>query len=143
MSTPRIGIHLSISGGVLKAAERAHEIGATTLQIFSSSPRMWRAARIDADHARLLGELRRRYDCTPLVIHASYLVNLCSQSQEVCRKSVAAFRGEVERALALGAEYLVLHPCSWRGLTRDKGLNLAAESIAVATEGLRDRKSVV
>src|SRR5215475_12506350 len=99
MSTPRIGIHLSTSGGVFKAAERAHEIGATTFQIFSSSPRTWRSARIDADHARHLGELRHRYDCTPLVIHASYLVNLCSQSQEVCRKSVAAFREEVERAL--------------------------------------------
>lgn len=137
MATPRIGIHLSTSGGVFKAAERAHEIGANTFQIFSSSPRMWRPARIDATHARQLGELRQRYDCTPLVIHTSYLVNLCSQSQEVCRKSVAAFRGEVERALALGADYLVLHPGSWRGLTREAGLTLAAESIAKATDGLR------
>ena len=122
MNTPRIGIHLSTSGGVFRAAERAHEIGANTFQIFSSSPRMWRPARIDAAHALQLQELRREYDCTPLVIHTSYLVNLCSQSQEVCRKSVVAFRGEVERALTLGAEYLVLHPGSWRGLTREAGL---------------------
>jgi deoxyribonuclease IV len=136
MSTPRIGIHLSTPGGVFRAAERAHEIGANTFQIFSSSPRMWRPARIDAAHALQLQELRREYNCTPLVIHTSYLVNLCSQSQEVCRKSVVAFRGEVERALALGAEYLVLHPGSWRGLTREEGLALAAESIAKATEGI-------
>ncbi|GGG97921.1 putative endonuclease 4 [Silvibacterium dinghuense] len=76
------------------------------------------------------------YDCAPLVIHTSYLVNLCSQSDETRQKSIAAFRGEVERALALGAEYLVLHPGSWRGLTRDQGLELAAESIAAATEGI-------
>lgn len=136
MNTPRIGIHLSTSGGVFRAAERAHEIGANTFQIFSSSPRRWRPARIDAAHALQLQELRREYDCTPLVIHTSYLLNLCSQSQEVCRKSVAAFRGEVERALALGADYLVLHPGSWRGLTREAGLSLAAESIAKATDGL-------
>jgi deoxyribonuclease IV len=136
MSTPRIGFHLSTSGGVFKAAERAHEIGANTFQIFSSSPRMWRPARIDASHARQLQELRRRYDCTPLVIHTSYLVNLSSQSPVVRKKSVAAFRGEVERALALGAEYLVLHPGSWRGLTREEGLTLAAQSIAEATEGI-------
>ena len=49
-------------------------------------------------------------------------------------KSVAAFRGEIERALALGAEYLVLHPGSWKGLTRDEGLKLAAESIERAIE---------
>lgn len=96
---------------------------------------MWRPARIDASHARQLTELRRKYDCTPMVIHTSYLVNLCSQSEEVRKKSVAAFRGEVERALALGAEYLVLHPGSWRGLTREEGLVLAAASIAEATDG--------
>ena len=48
----------------------------------------------------------------------------------------AAFRGEIERALALGAEYLVLHPGSWKGLTRDEGLKLAAESIERAIDGL-------
>ena len=81
-------------------------------------------------------ELRQRFDCAPLVIHTSYLVNLCSQSPEIRDKSVAAFRAEVERALALGAEYLVLHPGSWRGLTREDGLRLAAESICAATEGI-------
>jgi deoxyribonuclease IV len=136
MSQPRIGIHLSTAGGAFKAAERAHEIGANTFQIFSSSPRMWKPARIPAEHCEQMRLLRERYDCWPLVIHTSYLVNLCSQSEEVRQKSIAAFRGEVERALALGAEYLVLHPGSWRGLTRERGLGLAAESIAAATNGL-------
>jgi deoxyribonuclease-4 len=136
MKPRRIGIHLSTSGGVYKAAERAHEIGANTFQIFSSSPRMWRPARVDPDHCVQMSRLRELYDCAPLVIHTSYLVNLCSQSEEVRQKSIAAFRGEVERALALGAEYLVLHPGSWRGLTREQGLALAAESIAAATEGI-------
>jgi deoxyribonuclease IV len=134
---PRIGIHLSTSGGVFTAAERARAVGANTFQIFSSSPRMWRPARIPAEHCAQMRKLRERYDCFPLVIHTSYLVNLCSQSSEVRDKSVAAFRGEVERALALGAEYLVLHPGSWRGLTREDGLRLAAQSIAAATDGIR------
>lgn len=132
----RIGIHLSTAGGVFRAAERAQTIGANTFQIFSSSPRMWRPARISAEHCAQMRELRERYDCAPLVIHTSYLVNLCSQSSEVRDKSVGAFRAEVERALALGAEYLVLHPGSWRGLTREDGLRLAAESIGRATDGI-------
>jgi deoxyribonuclease-4 len=135
-NAPRIGIHVSTSGGVFQAAERAHAVGANTFQIFSSSPRMWRPALIPAEHCAQMRELRRRYDCAPLVIHTSYLVNLCSQSAEVRSKSISAFRGEVERALALGAEYLVLHPGSWRGLTREEGLRLAAESIASATKGI-------
>ena len=132
----RVGIHLSTAGGVFRAAERAHAIGANTFQIFSSSPRMWRPARISSEHCEQMRVLRESFDCAPLVVHTSYLVNLCSQSSEVRDKSVAAFRGEVERALALGAEYLVLHPGSWRGLTREVGLRLAAESIGAATDGI-------
>jgi deoxyribonuclease IV len=134
--TPRIGIHLSTAGGVFTAAARAHALGANTFQIFSSSPRMWRPARLPADHCALMHQLRDRYGCSPLVIHTSYLVNLCSQSSVVRDKSVSAFRAEVERALALGAEYLVLHPGSWRGLTREDGLRLAAQSIGAATDGI-------
>jgi deoxyribonuclease IV len=138
---PRIGIHLSTSGGVFRAAERAHQIGANTFQIFSSSPRMWRAASLDPSHCQQMRTLRSQYDCYPLVIHTSYLVNLCSADAVVRRKSIAAFRGEIERALALGAEYLVLHPGSWRNLTRDEGLALAAEAIAEAGEGILNGKA--
>jgi len=132
----RIGAHLSTSGGVPNAIERAYRVGANTLQIFSSSPRMWSPYSITAEQAARTRALRQRYAIAPLVIHASYLVNCCSQSAEFRGKSVIALRGEVERALILGAEYLVLHPGSWRGLTRAEGLELAAESIEQALDGL-------
>jgi deoxyribonuclease-4 len=134
--TKRIGIHLGTTGGASNAVERAREIGANTFQIFSSSPRMWRAPKVDPKQAERMRELRAALDVGPLVIHTSYLVNVCSQTDEVREKSVTAFRGEIERALAYGAEYLVLHPGSWKGLTRDEGLKLAADSISRAIEGL-------
>ncbi len=132
----RIGVHLGTAGGVSNAVERAHDIGANTFQIFSSSPRMWRAPKIDPKQAERMRELRAKFDIGPLVIHTSYLVNVCSQTADFREKSVTAFRGEIERALALGAEYLVLHPGSWKGLTRDEGLRLAADSIQRAIDGL-------
>lgn len=98
---------------------------------------MWRAMRLFEAHCERMRELRQKYDCSPLVIHASYLVIVCSQSSEVRDKSVTAFRGEIERALALGAEYLVLHPGSWRGLTRGEGLRRAADSIGEAMDGIQ------
>jgi deoxyribonuclease-4 len=134
--TRRIGVHLGTTGGVSNTVLRAREIGANTFQIFSSSPRMWRASAVDPEQAERLRELRTQYDVGPLVIHTSYLVNLCSVTDEVRRKSVEAFRGEMERALTLGAEYLVLHPGSWKGMTRNEGLKLAAESIERAIDGL-------
>jgi deoxyribonuclease-4 len=134
--TKRIGVHLGTAGGASNAVERAREIGANTFQIFSSSPRMWRAPKVDPQQAARMRELRAKLDVGPLVIHTSYLVNVCSQTEDVREKSVAAFRGEIERALTWGAEYLVLHPGSWKGLTRDEGLKLAAESITRAIDGL-------
>jgi len=134
--TKRIGVHLGTTGGASNAVERAREIGANTLQIFSSSPRMWRAPKVDPAQAARMRTLRKKHDVGPLVIHTSYLVNVCSQTTDFREKSVVAFRGEIERALAFGAEYLVLHPGSWKGLTRDEGLRLAAESIARAIDGL-------
>jgi deoxyribonuclease IV len=82
-------------------------------------------------------QLRAELDVGPLVIHASYLVNVCSKTEDVREKSVIAFRQEVERALDYGADYLVLHPGSWNGMTRADGLKLAAESIAKALDGPR------
>ena len=81
-------------------------------------------------------ELRTANDVGPVSIHASYLINLCSQTENVRVNGIAAFRGEVERALALEAEFLVLHPGSWKGLTRDEGLRLAVVGIERAIEGL-------
>jgi deoxyribonuclease-4 len=132
----RIGVHLGTAGGASNAVEKAREIGANTFQIFSSSPRMWRAPKIDPKQATRMKELRAKLDVGPLVIHTSYLVNVCSQTADFRGKSVIAFRGEMERALAFGAEYLVLHPGSWKGMTRGEGLKLAAESIERAIDGL-------
>ena len=136
-SIPRIGIHLSTAGGVFTAAERAHEVGAGTFQIFTSSPRMWRAVKPHAEHCARMKQLRDLYDIAPAVVHASYLINMCSQNEDVLKKSTIALRGEVERALSIGAEFLVLHPGSWKGLTREQGLERAAGAIEVAVEGLK------
>ncbi len=83
-----------------------------------------------------MGRLRERYDLKPLVIHANYLVNLAGGNSEFHAKSIAAFRGEVERALALGAEFLVLHPGSFRGSSREEGLQRVAFAIEQAVDGL-------
>ena len=134
--TKRIGIHLGASGGASNAVLRAEEIGANTFQIFSASPRMWRAPKVKPEEAARSSFMRAKHNVGPLVIHTSYLVNVCSQNDEVRQKSIVAFRGEIQRALELGAEYLVLHPGSYKGMTRDEGLKLAADSIEKSIDGL-------
>jgi len=132
----RIGVHVGTAGGVWTSVERAVAAGANTFQIFSSSPRTWRPTQVKPADAAKMKELRAKHGVAPLAIHASYLINLCSQTEAVRKNSIASFRGEVERALALGAEFLVLHPGSWKGLTREQGLTFAAESIERAVDGI-------
>jgi deoxyribonuclease IV len=132
----RIGIHTSTAGGVEQAAERAYRLGANTFQIFSSSPRRWKAYSLSRQQCEGMRERRAKYGLKPLVIHTSYLVNLASMTPAFHRLSVEAFRGELERALALGAELLVLHPGSFRGRSREEGLRLAARSIEEAARNL-------
>ncbi len=136
LTKKRIGVHVGVAGGVWTAVNRAVEAGANTFQIFSASPRTWKAAPVKPADAAKMQELRAKHDVGPVAVHASYLINLCSQTESVRENSIGAFRGEVERALALGAEYLVLHPGSWKGLTREEGLRLAAQSIERAIDGV-------
>src|SRR5664279_295296 len=135
--TPRrIGIHTSTAGGVAKAAERAYRLGCNTLQIFSSSPRQWKPYDLALEQRDEMIRLRAQYDLYPLVIHANYLVNLAGGNPEFRAKSIAAFRTEVERALALEAEFLVLHPGSFKGGSREEGLQRAALAIEQAANRL-------
>ena len=132
----RIGIHTSSAGGVQNAAERAYRLGCNTFQIFSTSPRQWAPYELSIPQCDEMTRLRERYDLKPLVIHSNYLINLAATNETFLKKSIEAFRGEVERALALCAEYLVLHPGSFRGAHREAGLLQTAAAIAAATQGL-------
>lgn len=132
----RIGIHTSIAGGVHNAAERAYRLGCNAFQIFSTSPRQWRPYELSRPQCDEMRRLRQKYDLHPLAIHVNYLVNLAAENQTFLEKSVIAFRGELERAVGIGAEYLVLHPGSFRGTSREQGLARAAAAIAAASHGL-------
>ncbi len=136
LTSRRVGIHTSSAGGVQNAAERAYRLGCNAFQMFSSSPRQWAPYDLAEPQCAEMNRLRARYDLRPLVIHTNYLVNMASSNDLFLHKSMEAFRGEVERALALGADYLVLHPGSFRGADREHGLLRTAAAIAASTQGL-------
>lgn len=136
----RIGIHTSTAGGVEHAAERAYRLGCNAFQIFSSSPRQWKPYDLAPSQCTVMTSLRKKYDLKPLVVHANYLINMSAVNPEFLQKSVHAFRYEIERALALCADYLVLHPGSFRGLSREEGLVKVVESIRASADGLDLKK---
>jgi deoxyribonuclease-4 len=139
----RIGIHTTSQGSLEKTALKAHELGANTFQIFSASPRMWRASPPSAVDCALLERVRDKLDLRPLVIHVNYLINLASIDPDIRSKSIAAFRGELERAELIGAEYLVAHPGSYRNQTVSDGIVNFAQGVAEAAAGLKRKKTTL
>ncbi len=118
---------------------RAAEIGANTLQIFSSSPRTWRASRPDPTQIQRLKAARERLDLKPLVVHANYLINLAAADPKLRAQSIESFRGEIERATAIGAEYLVVHPGSYGEQGLERGICTLIESVRSAEHGLKTK----
>ena len=137
-SPVRIGAHTSIAGGVSEALARASRLRCTALQIFSASPRMWGNGRRGFD-SRAAGEFRERRDALgldPLVIHANYLINLAAASGRGRSLSIRGFRGELERAIALDANYLVVHPGSRGEADMATAAQRIADSLRRAAAGL-------
>jgi len=139
----RLGLHTSIAKSLEHAGLKAAELGANTFQIFSASPRMWRASPPAPSAVKLLTRVRERHDLYPLIIHDNYLINLGSCSEALRAQSVAAFRGEIERALAIGAEYLVAHPGNCKGHTVEQGIYAVIQSLADAARGLNTKSLTV
>jgi deoxyribonuclease-4 len=133
---PRIGFHAPIKGGLHQALIVAKEIGCDTVQIFSRNPRGWAAKPLSAEDVAMFRKTRRLTKLSPVVIHCNYLVNLAAADQLLLQKSRASFREEVERALLLGVDYLVVHPGSARGASEAEGIRTCADSIKFACRRL-------
>jgi len=97
---------------------------------------MWRHGALDPAAIRRLKEARARLDLTPLVVHDNYLINLAAGDPSLRTRSIAAFRAEIERCLAIDADYLVFHPGSYRGQSLESGIRTLADSLAQAAAGL-------
>jgi len=104
-----LGAHLPTGKGFVAALEQAQELGLDCLQIFSKSPRQWNAAPLDFKKTEAFVKQWRASNFTPLVAHDSYLINLAAPNAETLQKSIAAMIDEIERADALGCDYLVTH----------------------------------
>ncbi len=105
----RVGVHVSIAGGLAKAVERAEALGCATMQIFSKTPRGWAAHALDPDDVQRAKRLREEFAISPLAVHASYLINLASDQPVLYEKSIVALIDELERCRLLAADFLVLH----------------------------------
>jgi len=133
-----LGAHLSTSGGIHTAVDRAEAIGAESLQIFTQSPRMWRPTAHDPANVERFKERRAEAGLGAVLCHAIYLVNLASPDDELYEKSVATLETTVDVACSLEADGVVFHVGSHLGAGFEAGLERAVPAIARALERCSD-----
>jgi len=105
--------------------------------MFSANPRGWRTLDPTPADCEAFRAARQAYGLSPVVIHDNYLINLASSDSFIRERSIAAFRRELERALALGADFLVTHPGSAKGADPATAIAICVDSLHQAAAGLK------
>ncbi|MEM1677574.1 MAG: deoxyribonuclease IV [Nitrososphaerota archaeon] len=127
-----LGAHVSISGTIDKAVDRAVELKCTTFQIFTRNPRSWKAKKLTDEEVEDFREKMKKYGFRVAVSHMPYLPNISSPQQQTFKKSVKSLIEEFERTNLLGLNYLVVHIGSHLGKGLDVGIKRAAEAVNTA-----------
>jgi len=128
----RLGAHLPIAGGMVKAADRAAEIGATALQVFSDNPTAWQRRAEPSPEIAAFREALADRDIAPLVVHASYLINLAGADDVLRGRSIELLVSELEAAERFGARIVNVHAGSHGGSGVDAGIARLVDGIARA-----------
>ncbi|HEY3551719.1 MAG TPA: deoxyribonuclease IV [Gaiellaceae bacterium] len=118
----QIGAHISSSGGIDKAIDRAVEMGADSVQVFTQSPRAWRPTNHDPASFDRFREKRAEAGIGGVLCHALYLCNLAAPDDTVYEKSVLAIGNTMQVACGIGAEGVVFHVGSHLGSGFETGL---------------------
>ena len=125
----RLGRHVGISTGLVRALVRAHEAGYDAAQVFPGNPTGWRHVPLDPVAAAEVREEAARRDITPLVIHAPYIVNMATPDEELAQKSAGSLTNALARAHQIGARYVIAHAGSHRGAGEETGIARVAQIV--------------
>ncbi len=130
MTKPLFGAHMPTTGGPAFAVTGGAAIGCETVQLFTASPRQWRAPAISDENATAFKSAVVAHSIGPAIAHDSYLINLAAPpDSDVLLKSRVAFRAEIERAEMLGLDFLVSHPGAHVGDGEDVGIARLIENL--------------
>ncbi|MCD6236207.1 MAG: deoxyribonuclease IV [Thaumarchaeota archaeon] len=127
-----LGAHVSISGSIDKAVDRAKKLGCTTFQIFTRNPRGWEAKPLKKKDVEMFREKFEEAGFKIAVAHMPYLPNIASPDRKTHQKSVRSLIQELKRTGALGLQYLVVHVGSHLGKGLAKGIEQAAKAVNTA-----------
>ncbi len=125
-------MHVSISGTVDKAPDRARELGCDTFQMFTRNPRGWKFKKLDSKEVEEFSRKTSAYGLSPTVSHMPYLPNLSSPRKAIYNKSVKSLSAELHRCAELRIAYIVTHLGSHLGKGPELGLERIVSAVNTA-----------
>ena len=117
-----LGGHVSTSGGIYKSPDRANVFSFRTYQIFSKNQMQWKAKDLDSDDVNKFQDSNRQHNMRKIMVHASYLLNMCTSKPDLREKVIDGFSLEILRTDRLGIDYLTFHPGSASGITEKEAI---------------------
>lgn len=127
MPAQLIGAHMPTAGGLGNAVRNGKKIGCTAIQVFTSSPQMWKAAPVTPEKVAAFQAGLAETGIDVVVSHDSYLVNLSAPNPEIRAKSIEGLKGELHRCAAYGIRWAVSHMGAAMGQDREQALARVAE----------------
>lgn len=138
-----IGAHVSAAGGLEKVFARADEIGAEAIQMFGSSPRQWAVVQPSAETVKKFQEVQENSRVQQVFLHAPYLVNIGHPDREMREKSITALAGHLEICRRLGADGLIFHIGSGKGVPREEAHRAVVESMRFVLQRVGGARLVI
>ena len=124
-----IGNHLSSSDGFLAMGKHASELGADTFAFFTRNPRGGKAKDIDPADAAALMTYMEEHHFGPLVAHAPYTMNLCSDKADIRKFAFDMLADDLKRMEYVPGSYYNFHPGSHVGQGTETGIGFIAEAL--------------
>ncbi len=125
----RLGVHLPLATGMVRAVERARTIRAQALQIWTDNPTSWRRRAAPPPEVPAFRDRLQALDVGPTAVHASYLINLAGPEPDLFERSIGLLAAELRDGPIFGARFVNVHIGSHRGAGVDAGIDRLAEGV--------------
>ncbi|HZY95789.1 MAG TPA: deoxyribonuclease IV [Candidatus Cybelea sp.] len=139
----RIGLHVHVAGGYVKAVEHAKAAGCAAMQVFSTNPRSYRTSATDLAAIENFAKLRRDAGIDPCAIHTPYLINLASADAKIAQGSLRLIQNDLAVAAKGGMRFVNTHLGSYGARDREDARTAVCRVLETALSGIEPGVTLV
>lgn len=138
-----LGVHCSIAGGYTNAFIESERLGIDTFQIFTKNQRQWKEKIVEPEEAETFRKNLEKYKIKTAFSHATYLINLASEDQNIRNNSILSLTSELIRCDALGLKFTVMHPGAMKNSKEDEAIGRIVNALQIVFDNAKGDAKVL